>query len=44
MNGASQLAIAEVPDGHTLQMVRGYAHFSESHANNLMENLNEKFF
>ena len=44
MNGASQLEVAEVLGHRTLQMVRRYAQLSESHVNNLMEELNEKFF
>ena len=44
MNGASQVEIAEVLGHRTLQMVRRYAHLSESHVKGLVEKLDEKFF
>lgn len=44
MNGASQLEIAEVLGHRTLQMVRRYAHLSESHVKGLVTELNERLF
>ena len=44
MNGASQVEIAEVLGHRTLQMVRRYAHLSESHVKSLVERVNEKMF
>lgn len=44
MNGASQLEIAEVLGHRTLQMVKRYAHLSESHVKGLLENLDERLF
>ncbi|PHS75569.1 MAG: integrase [Rhodospirillaceae bacterium] len=44
MNGASQLEIAEVLGHRTLQMVKRYAHLSESHVKSLMEDVNKKMF
>lgn len=44
MNGASQLEIAEVLGHRTLQMVRRYAHLSESHVKGLVEQLDETIF
>ena len=44
MNGANQVEIAEILGHRTLQMVRRYAHLSESHVKDLMENVNEKLF
>jgi len=44
MNGASQLEIAEVLGHRTLQMVRRYAHLSESHVRGLVEQLDETIF
>lgn len=44
MNGASQLEIAEVLGHRTLQMVRRYAHLSESHVKGLVEQLDEAIF
>lgn len=39
MNGASQLEIAEVLGHRTLQMVKRYAHLSESHVKGILERL-----
>lgn len=44
MNGASQLEIAEILGHRTLQMVRRYAHLSESHVKGLIEKLDEVIF
>lgn len=44
MNGANQVEIAEVLGHRTLQMVRRYAHLSDDHLKDLMEDLNEKMF
>lgn len=44
MSGASQIEIAEVLGHRTLQMVRRYAHLSESHIKGLVEQLDEKIF
>jgi len=44
MNGATQVEIAEILGHRTLQMVRRYAHLSESHVKDLMENVNKKLF
>jgi len=44
MNGASQLEIAEVLGHRTLQMVRRYAHLSESHVKGLIEKLDDDIF
>ena len=44
MSGASQLEIAEVLGHRTLQMVRRYAHLSESHVKGLVTELNDKLF
>jgi integrase len=42
MNGASQLEIAEVLGHRTLQMVRRYAHLSQSHVKDLVERVNQR--
>jgi len=44
MHGANQLEIAEVLGHRTLQMVKRYAHLSDSHVKDLMESVNEKVF
>jgi len=44
MKGASLVEIAEVLGHRTLQMVRRYAHLSESHVKGLVESLNEDLF
>ena len=42
MNGASLVEIAEVLGHKTLQMVKRYAHLSESHVKELVERVNDK--
>lgn len=42
MNGASLVEIAEVLGHKTLQMVKRYAHLSESHVKDLVERVNDK--
>jgi len=44
MKGASQVEIADVLGHRTLQMVRRYAHLSESHVKGLVESLNDDLF
>ncbi len=44
MKGASLVEIAEVLGHRTLQMVRRYAHLSESHVKGLVESLNADMF
>lgn len=44
MKGASLVEIAEVLGHRTLQMVRRYAHLSESHVKGLVERLNDDLF
>jgi integrase len=44
MNGASLVEIAEILGHRTLQMVRRYAHLSESHVKGVVRELNEKLF
>lgn len=44
MNGASLVEIAEILGHRTLQMVRRYAHLSESHVKGVVKELNEKMF
>lgn len=44
MSGASQVEIAQVLGHRTLQMVRRYAHLSESHVKELVKSLNEGMF
>lgn len=44
MNGASLVEIAEILGHRTLQMVRRYAHLSESHVKGVVQQLNEKLF
>lgn len=44
MNGASLAEIAEVLGHKTLQMVKRYAHLSESHTTGVVERMNEKIF
>ena len=44
MSGASQMEIAEVLGHKTLQMVKRYAHLSESHVKGLVTELNKKIF
>lgn len=44
MKGASLMEIAEVLGHRTLQMVRRYAHLSESHVKGLVESLNDDLF
>lgn len=42
MNGANLIEIAEVLGHRTLQMVRRYAHLSESHVRDLVQSVNDK--
>ncbi|MCA3640437.1 MAG: site-specific integrase, partial [Methylobacterium sp.] len=42
MNGASLVEIADVLGHKTLQMVKRYAHLSESHVKELVERVNDK--
>jgi len=44
MKGASLVEIADVLGHRTLQMVRRYAHLSESHVKGLMDRLSEDMF
>jgi len=44
MHGANQLEIAEVLGHKTFQMVKRYAHLSDSHVKDLMQSLNEEIF
>ncbi len=44
MSGASQLEIAEVLGHKTLQMVKRYAHLSESHITGLINRLDKTLF
>ena len=44
MKGASLVEIAEVLGHRTLQMVRRYAHLSESHVKGLVDSLGEDLF
>lgn len=44
MNGASLVEIADILGHRTLQMVRRYAHLSESHIKGVVTQLNEKLF
>lgn len=44
MNGASLAEIAEVLGHKTLQMVKRYAHLSESHTMGVVERMNQKIF
>ena len=44
MNGASLVEIADILGHRTLQMVRRYAHLSESHVKGVVTQLNEKLF
>ena len=44
MSGASQLEIAEVLGHRTLQMVKRYAHLSESHVKGLVTKLDRSLF
>lgn len=44
MNGASLAEIAEVLGHKTLQMVKRYAHLSESHTLGVVERMNQKIF
>ena len=44
MNGASLAEIAEVLGHKTLQMVKRYAHLSESHTSKVVASMNEKIF
>lgn len=44
MNGATLLEIAEVLGHKTLEVVKRYAHFSESHTASVVENMNLKIF
>ncbi|MBD1549775.1 site-specific integrase [Labrenzia aggregata] len=44
MNGASLVEIADILGHRTLQMVRRYAHLSESHVKGVVKDLNEKLF
>lgn len=44
MNGASLVEIADILGHRTLQMVRRYAHLSESHVKGVVTDLNEKIF
>ncbi|PLY16772.1 MAG: integrase [Sedimenticola sp.] len=44
MNGATLAEIAEVLGHKTLQMVKRYAHLSESHTSSVVEKMNNKIF
>lgn len=44
MNGASLAEIAEVLGHKTLQMVRRYAHLSDTHVSGVVERMNQKIF
>lgn len=44
MNGATLAEIAEVLGHKTLQMVKRYAHLSDSHVSNVVERMNRKIF
>lgn len=44
MNGASLAEIAEILGHKTLQMVKRYAHLSDSHTNKVVARMNEKIF
>jgi len=44
MNGASLAEIAEVLGHKTLQMVKRYAHLSETHTANVVASMNERIF
>jgi len=44
MNGASSAEIAEVLGHKTLQMVKRYAHLSDSHVSNVVASMNAKIF
>lgn len=44
MNGATQVEIAAVLGHKTLQMVKRYAHLSDSHNEKVVESMNEKIF
>ncbi len=44
MNGASVAEIAEVLGHKTLQMVKRYAHLSESHTTSVVQRMNERIF
>lgn len=44
MNGASLAEIAEVLGHKTLQMVKRYAHLSDSHVGQVVQRMNEKIF
>ncbi len=44
MNGASLAEIAEILGHRTLQMVKRYAHLSETHTAGVIEKMNEKIF
>jgi integrase len=44
MNGASLAEIAEILGHKTLQMVKRYAHLSDTHVSKVVANMNEKIF
>ena len=44
MNNASASEIAEIPGHKTLEMVKRYAHLSETHTTNVVSRMNEKIF
>lgn len=44
MNGASLAEVADVLGHKTLQMVKRYAHLSESHTSNVVARMNERIF
>ena len=44
MSGTSRLETAEVLGHRTLQMVKRYAHLSESHVKGLVKQLDESIF
>lgn len=44
MNGASMLDIAEILGHKTLQMVKRYAHLSDSHTTNVVASMNQRIF
>jgi integrase len=44
MNGATLAEIAEILGHKTLEMVKRYAHLTESHSSNVVKKMNEKIF
>lgn len=43
MNGASLAEVAEILGHKTLQMVKRYAHLSDSHVSSVVERMNKRF-